>query len=180
MDSLKSKGKIIYTIGHSNRSIEEFIDILKHYNISWVIDVRRFPTSRKFPHFTRENLKTILRSVGIKYVWLGDSLGGYRGYIRGASSIKCFKAQGYRNYAAYMQTRDWQIGFEKVVEIANKSTATIMCSERIPWRCHRKLISDALLVRGFTVIHIIEKDHLIHHKLTKCARIGNNNTLYYV
>ncbi|MHA1609469.1 MAG: DUF488 domain-containing protein [Candidatus Njordarchaeales archaeon] len=170
--------RIIYTIGHSNRSIEDFISILIYYKISTIIDVRRFPTSRKFPHFSRENLVKELSRVGINYVWLGEKLGGLRGYVRGAKRIKCFRAEGYRNYAAYMQTEEWKKAFEKLVELAQKSLSAVMCAERIPWRCHRKLISDALLVRGFKVIHIIEKDRIVYHKLSKCAKLENGQLVY--
>ncbi len=170
-------GRVIYTIGHSNRSIGDFLEILKKYKILVVFDVRRFPSSRKFPHFNKENLRSILEDEGIKYYWL-ESLGGYRGYIEGAEKYKCFRAQGYRNYAAWMQTKEWKSGFQKLIRIASRNTSVVMCSEKIPWRCHRKLISDALLAKGFKVLHIIEIGRVVEHKPTKCARIEGGKLEY--
>ena len=169
--------KIIYTVGHSNRSIEEFLTLLKKYDIRVLVDVRRFPTSRKFPHFTRENLSVNLNKHGVKYLWL-KNLGGYRGHIPGAEKYRCFRAQGYRNYVAWMHTDEWKSDFRKLVELALTNICTIMCAERFPWRCHRKLISDALLAEGFKVIHILDKDKTYIHKLTKCARIINGKLQY--
>ena len=167
----------IYTIGHSNRTIEEFIEILKKYKIEIIFDVRRFPTSRKYPHFSKENLKATLEGNRVEYIWLKD-LGGLRGYVKGAEKYKCFRAQGYRNYAAWMQTDAWKNAFRILVKKALEKTGAVMCAERIPWRCHRKLISDALLARGFRVIHIIEIDRIYEHKYTKCARIVNGVLVY--
>ena len=169
--------KVIYTIGHSNREIEEFIGLLKRFNIMVIFDVRRFPTSRKYPQYTKENLRETLQRVGIGYFWMED-LGGYRGRIRGAEKYKCFRAEGYRNYVAWMQTDAWRKAFRKLVTIATRRTSAIMCAERIPWRCHRKLISDALLAKGFVVIHIIEANRTYKHKYTKCARIINGKLTY--
>jgi len=171
------RGKIIYTLGHSNRSIEEFLGIITKYGIRVVFDVRRFPSSRKFPHFNRENLEHTLRRRGVEYYWM-ENLGGYRGYVKGANKYKCFRAQGYRNYVAWMETNTWRIDFQRLVKVASKAISAVMCSERIPWRCHRKLIADALLVEGFKVIHIIDADRIVEHKLTKCARIVNGKLTY--
>ena len=169
--------KVIYTIGHSNRTIGEFIGILKRFKISVLFDVRRFPTSRKYPQYTKENLQKTLQKEGIRYFWMKD-MGGYRGRVKGAEKYRCFRAEGYRNYAAWMQTPTWRKAFKKLVNIAIKATSVVMCAERIPWRCHRKLISDALLAEGFKVIHIIEIDKTYEHKYTKCARIINGKLTY--
>ena len=151
--------------------------LLRRYSIQVVADVRRFPSSRKFPHFNKENLKKSLRGIGIEYHWF-EELGGKRGYVRGAERYRCFKAEGYRNYAALMQTKEWKAAFGKLVELASNKITAIMCAERIPWRCHRKLISDALLAEGFTVIHIIDENKVFQHKLTKCARIVRGKLVY--
>ncbi len=169
--------RVIYTIGHSNRSINEFMDILKTFGIEVLFDVRRFPTSRKYPHFTKENLERALRNIGIEYYWMKE-MGGYRGHVEGAEKYKCFRAEGYRNYAAWMETNTWKEAFRRIVSIARRKRSVIMCAERIPWRCHRKLISDALLAAGFRVIHIIEADKTYEHKYTKCARIVNGRLTY--
>ncbi|RKY29766.1 MAG: DUF488 domain-containing protein [Candidatus Omnitrophota bacterium] len=133
----------IYTIGTSNRSIEEFINILKSYGIKNVVDVRRFPTS-KFSHFKKENLEKYLENEGIKYIYLGDLLGGYR-------------KEGYEKY---METEEFEKGIERLKKIAEKQLTTIMCSERFPWRCHRRFISKKLKLSGIEVVHIIEKNKI--------------------
>ncbi len=157
--------------------MEEFLEILKHYSIEAVADVRRFPSSRKFPHFNKENLKRSLALKGIEYYWFGE-LGGKRGYVPGAEKYTCFRAEGYRNYVALMQTEAWKKAFDELVELAINKITAIVCAEKLPWRCHRKLISDALLAKGFTVIHIIDRDRKYKHKLTKCARIIDGTLEY--
>lgn len=127
---------MIYTLGHSNRTIEDFLDILKKYEIDVILDVRRFPKS-KFSHFGEE-LKHILSANGIDYVHLSE-LGGYR-------------KGGYRKY---MESKDFSLGIEKVLSYLEKK-ACILCAERFPWRCHRRHISRELGRRGVKVIHIID------------------------
>ncbi len=131
----------IYTIGTSNRSIEEFIDLLKNYKIESVVDVRRFPTS-KFSHFKKENLEKYLADKGIKYIYLGDLLGGYR----------------KESYEKYMESDEFKRGLHILEKIAEKGNAVIMCCEKFPWRCHRRFIVKKLALLGMEVIHIIEKD----------------------
>jgi len=173
-----NKKKLVYTLGHSSRSIEEFMSIITTYNIKYVIDVRRFPSSRKFPHFNRQYLQEELAKKNIRYVWLGLFLGGKRGYVPGAEKFTCFKAQGYRNYVALMNTDEWKRAFNILKIIVRKGTTVILCAERLPWRCHRKLISDALIAEDFEVIHIIDTDRIIPHKLTSCARIIDGKLTY--
>jgi len=131
---------VIYTIGSSVRSIEEFLEILEIYGIKCVIDVRRFPTSR-LEHFKREKLFGILSKQGIKYYYLGKELGGYR----------------KSGYEAYMKTETYLKTIEKLEKIAQERASVIMCAERFPWRCHRRFIAQSLKQRNWEVIHIIEK-----------------------
>jgi len=168
---------IVYTVGHSNRTLEEFIELIARYSIETIIDVRRFPKSMKYPHFSMENLKRSLSERNIGYLWLED-LGGYRSKILGADKYQCFRAEGYRNYAAWMQTEKWKRAFRILIEHALRENVAIMCAERFPWRCHRKLISDALLAEGFVVIHILDFDRTYKHRLTKCARIVEGRLVY--
>jgi len=133
----------IFTIGHSNRSADEFVKLLKEFGIRAVIDVRRFPTS-KHEHFKRERLQEILCEHGIKYFYLGDKLGGFR-------------SGGYRSF---MKTEEFLSGLEELERIAKKEVAAIMCAERFPWRCHRRFISMALEERGWEVLHIIDNDRI--------------------
>ncbi|MEX0568689.1 MAG: DUF488 family protein [Candidatus Njordarchaeota archaeon] len=169
--------RVVYTLGHSNREWGEFVDILKKYRIDIIADVRRFPSSKKFPHFNKDTLQRALGNIGIGYIWL-KNLGGYRGYIKGSEKYKCFRARGYRNYVAWMQHDEWKKDFSNLVNLCSKNIVAIMCAEKFYWRCHRKLISDALLALGLDVIHIINLHKTIPHKLTKCARIINGSLVY--
>jgi uncharacterized protein (DUF488 family) len=133
--------KRVYTLGSSNRGREEFIELLRHYGIKKLVDVRRFPTSR-FEHFKRENIERVLRENGIEYLYLGEQLGGYR-------------KKGYQHYT---KTKDFRLGLERLMEIAGDNNTAIMCCERLPWRCHRRFIGRELASRGWMVVHVIDKD----------------------
>ena len=139
---------LFYTIGHSTRRIEEFIKILRKYGIKLVVDVRRFPVSRKFPQFNREELSKSLKENGIDYFWLGDLLGGYR-------------SGGYRRY---VKTDDFKRGIKRLIEVAIDGKTAIMCAEWSAMRCHRWYISDALARLGHEVVHIINVKRCQTHK----------------
>jgi uncharacterized protein (DUF488 family) len=131
---------IIYTLGTSKRTQEEFLEILKFYQIKAIADVRRWPTSQRFPHFKKENLIKILSENSISYHHLED-LGGYR----------------IENYENYMKTSTFKSTLEKLIEIAKNDLTCIICAEKFPWRCHRRFIARALEEKGIEVLHIIEK-----------------------
>jgi uncharacterized protein (DUF488 family) len=137
----KGHGRTIYTLGTSTRTLHEFLGILKFHAIRRVIDVRRLPTSR-FDHFTKEHLKLGVIAEGIHYADLGGSLGGYR---KGG-------------YQAYMDSQDFTAGIESLILMASKERATLICAERLPWRCHRRFIGGFLEKGGWDVVHLIEKD----------------------
>lgn len=139
---MKSK-KEIYTIGSSRRTEEEFIEILRAYDIENLVDVRSFPKS-KLEHFSKENLSRLLEDGGIGYIYLGKELGGFR---KGG-------------YEQYTHTEDFNSGVTKLEEIALQGKTAFMCAERFPWKCHRRFISRELNSRGWKVIHIIEKDRV--------------------
>ena len=172
---MASRSFEIYTIGHSNRTIDNFLSTLSFHRIECVVDVRRFPKS-KFPHFTRENLELHLRSNGIEYVWM-EGLGGYRKKILDKSPNTAIKSEGFRNYADYMLTEKFREEIEKLIEVASRKRTAIMCAEMLYWRCHRKLISDFLILRGFRVLHIINNE-VREHKLSKEARITDFGLIY--
>ncbi len=132
--------KVIYTLGSSLRSAEEFLELVKGYKIQLVIDVRRFPVSR-LEHFNMDNLCGILKASGIEYLSMGEQLGGYR---RGG-------------YQSYTQTQEFREGVNEVMRWANRFTTTLLCAERFPWRCHRRFISQALEEKGWEVVHILEQ-----------------------
>jgi uncharacterized protein (DUF488 family) len=143
--------KILYTIGHSTRSIEEFLDILKNYNIEILIDVRRFPSSRKFPWFNRENIRDFLKERNMKYVWLGKLLGGFRTSKKGN--------QGYfSGYIEYMETPGFKKGVEYILKLLKNYNVCVMCAERFYFKCHRKFISKILKEKGVKVIHVFDNN----------------------
>jgi uncharacterized protein (DUF488 family) len=133
--------KIIYTVGTSNRSIQEFLEVLKTFGIQRVVDVRRFPVSR-FDHFTRENVSLELEQAGLEYDFFGDRLGGYR-------------SGGYKDY---IEVEAFQEALSKVERLGEKEAVAVVCAEKLPWRCHRRFIGAALQERGWKVIHILDKD----------------------
>jgi uncharacterized protein (DUF488 family) len=140
---------IIYTIGHGNRNIEEFIKILKYYDIELVVDVRRFPTSKKFPWFSINELSEILMKENINYVWLGEELGGYR-------------KEGYENY---IKSEKFKEGINKIEELSKSKILAIMCSEKLWFKCHRRFIANILVEKGYEVIHIFDEKKKQKHKL---------------
>ena len=139
--------KEIYTIGTSNRDLDEFIHILKSFDIELIVDVRRFPTS-KFEYFKKENLEIALRKNDIRYRYLGDLLGGFR-------------EGGYQNY---MENEDFKRGLEQLLSLAERHRVAILCREKFPWKCHRWLISKRLTEEGYKVIHILDEKKTYVHK----------------
>ncbi len=147
---MKAFPKLVYTIGHSDRTMGEFLELLKDHGVTLLVDVRRFPSSRRAPWFNRSSLEERLKAVGVKYAWLGESLGGYR-------------PGGYREY---MRTKGYAEGVEKLIELINEcnGSAAIMCSEKLWFKCHRRFISSTLCLSGFKVIHIVSEGVLREHK----------------
>lgn len=138
---------IIYTLGTSKRSIEEFLEILKFYKISQVVDVRRWPTSKWFEHFKKEILEKILKEKGIEYLHL-EKLGGYR---RGG-------------YQSHIKTEEFKEGIKELIKIAKEFSTVIICAEKLPWKCHRAFIARELEKKGFEIIHIIDKEKIWNPK----------------
>jgi uncharacterized protein (DUF488 family) len=160
-------GKTIHTIGHSTRSIDTFTELLRAHGIEFLVDVRRFPASRRHPHFNREALAASLSANGIGYLWRGD-LGGFR--KPAADSVNtAWQVGAFRAYADFMLTAEFE-GIAKELEaLATAKQATFMCAEALPWRCHRQLLADAFLVRGWQVMHIMNHA-CTAHKLPPFAR----------
>ncbi len=164
--------RAIYTIGHSNRDLKRFQDLLKNFSIELLVDVRRWPSSRRYPHFNKDYLQNILEDDGIEYLWYGDVLGGYRRFNVDVEymEISCFKSDGFKAYAAYITSSDTVKNI--LYSLYNTVVArrsVLMCSELMPYKCHRKILSDWFLIKGFKVYHIIDLDNLIEHRLSKCA-----------
>ena len=166
----------LWTIGHSARSAEEFNQILAAHSIAALIDVRSFPGSRRYPQFNKQQLASTLPENGIAYFHLPE-LGGRR-QTRKDSKNTAWKNQSFRGYADHMETKEFEQGVERLLEIAGDSRAAIMCAEALWWRCHRSLISDFLKVRGVEVIHILNATHAEPHPFTSAARIIDGELSY--
>jgi uncharacterized protein (DUF488 family) len=132
--------KVIYTLGTSTRSMEDFLDILRAKGISMVCDVRSFPGSRRYPHFSSEAFAASLEKEGISYRWLGSKLGGHR---KGG-------------YTVFMETPDFAAGLRELEDYASRTPTTMVCAELLPWKCHRRFIAGALEERGWVIVHILD------------------------
>lgn len=136
---------IYYTIGHSNRTIEEFIDILKHFSIEILVDVRTLPGSNKYPHFNKEKLIKSLKKNEIDYIHIKE-LGGLRKNNKIKKDINTYwQNRSFKNYADYAMSEDFKTGLNKLIELGDKSICAIMCAEVLWWRCHRRIITDYLI-----------------------------------
>lgn len=169
----------IYTIGHSNRSMEEFLALLKKFGIHTVADIRKLPGSRMFPHFNGENLADVLPTNDIKYVWIRE-LGGLRHRVKGADSPnKGLNNAGFRAYADFMDTEEFRDAVGRLLALAFESTTAYMCAEAVFWRCHRRLLSDYLVANGAEVLHILSRSTLTPHTVTKGAVVMSNGRILY-
>jgi uncharacterized protein (DUF488 family) len=170
-----SDNQTIHTIGHSTRTIDEFVALLKAHQVALVVDVRRWPASRRFPHFHREALSQSLNNAGIEYIWRGD-LGGFR-KPAADSPNKGWKVGAFRAYADFMLTEEFGSIMKELEKIAVKKRIAVMCAEAVPWRCHRQLLADAFLIRGWTVRHIMD-DGCHEHKLPAFATVEGRRIHY--
>jgi len=160
----------MYTVGHSTRELDDFLALLKEHSIEILVDVRRWPTSRRSPHFNRESLRKTLAEAGIRYAWLGESLGGYRREGLGdGSPNKGWRSGGFRNYADHALSEDFNRGLEELLRLAEAGRAAYMCAEKHFWRCHRRIISDHLTARGGRVVHIVDREMTRGHQLAPFA-----------
>jgi uncharacterized protein (DUF488 family) len=167
---------MIFTIGHSTRSLDELVDILKVHAVRCVVDVRRFPASRRHPHFNRVELAAELAKQGIGYEWFPD-LGGRRA-ARPDSHNTRWRNASFRGYADYMETVAFRNAIERVETIAAGRSVAIMCAESLWWRCHRSLIADYLTASGTAVSHIVDARKTEPHRYTEPARIVDGRLSY--
>ncbi len=161
--------KEIFTIGHSTRSIEELISLLKTYAIQTVIDIRTIPKSRHNPQFNQEALRKSLKNRRIGYRHLKE-LGGLRRPLKDSMNTGWINAS-FRGYADYMQTPSFQKGLEKLETIALKKRCILLCAEAVPWRCHRSLVADALTIYKWKIFHVQSKNGAKPHRLTPFLKI---------
>lgn len=164
------------TIGHSTRTIDEFVSLLKANGVQRVVDVRSIPKSRHVPQFNRERLARSLRARGIAYVHL-KSLGGRRHTNKESINLG-WRNASFRGFADYMATEKFRTGLERLLKLARSKRSAIMCAEAVPWRCHRSLIADALLVRKTSVQDIIGPGKPHPHKLTPFAKVRGRQISY--
>ena len=166
----------IYTIGHSTRSFEEFVRILKSFGVLAVADVRLIPKSRRYPLFADTFLAEHLPAQGIAYLPF-KSLGGRR-RPRKDSLNTAWRNESFRGYADFLQTPPFEAALEELMAAARERPTATMCAEAVPWRCHRSLISDALVARGWEVVDIMDEGKGTVHKLPKFARVEGVRVTY--
>jgi uncharacterized protein (DUF488 family) len=167
----------LWTIGHSTRSIEDFLELLREHAIELLVDVRRFPASRRHPHFVREALAASLATAGIAYRHEED-LGGRRN-PRADSVNLAWNVAGFRGYADYTATSAFQAALERLVVDSSSKRTAFMCAEALPERCHRRLIADVLVARGIGVVHILARGRSRPHVLAPHARVGADGRITY-
>jgi len=166
----------VLTIGHSTRTWEDFLDLLRAYRVKRVIDIRSIPRSRHNPQFNREILSKKLRAARIGYVYL-RKLGGLR-HARRDSPNTGWRNTSFRGFADYMQTWEFEAGLRRLIKLAGQKQSAIMCAEAVPWRCHRSLIANALTVRGIQVDDIMSMKRSQVHSLIPFARVEGHRITY--
>jgi uncharacterized protein (DUF488 family) len=168
----------LFSIGHSTHPLDRFLALLAEHGIEVLADIRRFPGSRKFPHFNSDNLAATLPKAGIEYHWF-EALGGRRSKTKNDTSKNLgLRNESFRNYADYMFTDEYREGVKQLLAIASTKPSALMCSESVFWRCHRRLVSDFLLIKGIIVQHIMPTGKLRPHTLTEGARVVNGDLSY--
>jgi uncharacterized protein (DUF488 family) len=167
---------IILTIGHSTRTLEEFIALLKAHAVTLVVDVRTIPRSRHNPQFNRDSLPDSLKKAGIGYICL-PGLGGLR-HAKDDSVNAGWRNASFRGYADYMQTPEFEKQIEELIQLAKNHRIALMCAEAVPWRCHRSLIGDALTVRGIRIGDIMSLKQCRLHTLTPFAHVRGSTVTY--
>jgi uncharacterized protein (DUF488 family) len=184
MDTSTKSGRSIpgpiFTIGHSTRTVAEFVDLLRQVNVDLLIDVRSMPGSRAMPQFNIETLPSSLATEGIGYRHLA-SLGGRRHHKKGEppSTNTLWRVAAFRNYADYAETDAFRAGLDELLALAKKHRCAIMCAEAVWWRCHRRIIADYLLARGIAVDHIMGLGVVTPATLTPGAQVGADGTVRY-
>ncbi len=170
----------VFTIGHSTRDIDGFIDALTAAGVEMVVDARRFPKSRRYPHFNDDNLAPVLAARGIGYRHVA-ALGGRRGkdLSQTLSPHTLWREEAFRNYADYAETPEFQAAFDVLMQLAREQAVAVMCAEAVWWRCHRRIVTDYLIAAGFAVEHIFDTHKREPAKLTDGAVIRTNKTLLY-
>jgi len=169
---------IIYTIGHSNRSLDDFTTTLSHYHVATVVDVRSLPHSRANPQFNKEVLEYELPRSDVAYLWMGERLGGFRAQILTESPNTAWNVKAFKNYADYALTDEFSESVSQLRATAAEQTTVIMCAEVLWTRCHRRIIADYLSLEGWAVIHILNASRSTPHELTPFAKVDGGRITY--
>jgi uncharacterized protein (DUF488 family) len=167
----------LYTIGHSTRTFEEFLEVLRAQAIQTVVDIRSFPMSRRLPHFNRESLLTALPDAGIAYIWNQD-LGGRRKKIRDDSPHLAIRSPSFRNYADYMLTPQFEDAIAALLKLADQSRTACMCAEKLYFNCHRMMVSDWLVAHGHAILHLDGTGPAKPHQPMAEARMIDGQLIY--
>jgi uncharacterized protein (DUF488 family) len=166
----------VWTLGHSTRPLNSFLALLAHYQLEAVVDVRRFPGSRRLPQYAQVPLQGMLAGHGITYHWIA-ALGGRRRPQPDSPNI-AWRNPSFRGYADHVASTEFAEGLTELLEIAGRLRTTLMCAEAVWWRCHRALIADVLCVRGIKVVHVLDGTHSVVHPYTSPARIVRGRLTY--
>jgi uncharacterized protein (DUF488 family) len=166
----------VFTVGHSTRSEEEFVKILKAHGVEVLVDVRTFPGSRRYPQFNRVELSESLTKAGLEYKH-EPRLGGRRAPHADSHNTAWRNAQ-FRGYADHMETEAFRKGVEDLLQVAGDARVAVMCAEAVWWRCHRSLLADYLKASGHTVLHILDEKKIEEHPFTSAARILDGQLSY--
>lgn len=166
----------IYTIGHSTRDLDEFLGMLESFAVRQLVDIRRFPMSRKYPHFNIDSLRAALEARGMAYAHLED-LGGRRKALPDSKNHR-WRSASFRGYADYMETKTFAQAASELERIASQQTTAYMCSEAVWWRCHRSMVSDFLKAKGWRVLHILSLSKLEEHPYTSPASVSDGKVSY--
>lgn len=158
----------VWTVGHSTRTLEMFITLLKHHGIQAVADVRRFPGSRRLPQYMSEQLEASLTAHGIAYIWI-EELGGRRRAPADAAP-SAWRNASFRGYAEHLKSEEFAVGLNQLLRTATRQPTAIMCAELLWWRCHRSMVADVLKLKGIDVLHIQDEQRVIVHPFTSPAR----------
>jgi uncharacterized protein (DUF488 family) len=169
----------VFTIGHGARDIETFLELLEGAGVRRLVDVRTAPGSRKHPQFGKEALTASLEERGIEYVWRGRDFGGWR-RARPDSRHTAMRSAGFRGYADHMETEEFREARDWLVETSSETPTAVMCAESLWWKCHRRMLADALVAIGVEVSHIMEGGKVTPHKLSRNARVDGNLPVYDV
>ena len=167
----------LYTIGHSTHPLERFLELLAQHGIAVLADIRSFPSSRRWPQFNQESFARSLNDGGVEYLWI-KRLGGRRRSTRADSPHTGWTVAAFRSYADYTESAEFAEGIEELTRTATSACTSIMCSEGLWWRCHRRIVSDQMTVRGWEVRHIMPDGKLAAHRLPDFASVVSGRIIY--